>query len=151
MCSNIVSHYCPTIISHHMGVPNTLISWFNDLYIMVKSFPLLITDSSKIFRKSIKVGKQEVDFNGHLNLKHCKGAWPKLVLSLRSDDLTYNPSLFVLLLLLFFVLFCFFCFFFKYQLCKWTLSILTLSLGVKTPHVTPVLYGNWVCSLNFQA
>ena len=95
MYSNIVSHYCPTIVSHRMGVPNSLISRFNDLYIMVKSFPLLITDRSNIFRKSIKIGKQEVDFNGHLNLKHCKGAWPKLVFSLRSDDLTYNPSLFV--------------------------------------------------------
>ena len=28
---------------------------------------------------------------------------------------------------------------------------LTLSLGVMNPHKTPVLYGNWVCSLNFQA
>ena len=31
---------------------------------------------------------------------------------------------------------------FKYQLCKGAFSILTLSLGVMTPHVTPVLYGN---------
>ena len=46
---------------------------------------------------------------------------------------------------------CYFFFLFKYQLCKGALSILTLSLGVIIPHVTPVLYGNWVCSLNFQA
>ena len=35
--------------------------------------------------------------------------------------------------------------------CKGVLSFQTLSLGVTTPHITPVLYRNWVSSLNFQA
>ena len=34
--------------------------------------------------------------------------------------------------------------------CKEVLSFQTRSLGVTTPHITPVLYRNWVCSLNFQ-
>ena len=34
---------------------------------------------------------------------------------------------------------------------RFFLSFQTLSLGVITPHITPVLYGNWLCSLNFQA
>ena len=41
--------------------------------------------------------------------------------------------------------------FFFIFLCKGVLSLQTLSLGVTTPHIAPVLYGNWVCSLNFQA
>ena len=40
---------------------------------------------------------------------------------------------------------------FFFLFCKGVLSFQTLSLGVTTPHITPVLYGNWVCSLNFQA
>ena len=39
----------------------------------------------------------------------------------------------------------------RISFCKGVLSFWTLSLGVTTPHITPVLYGNWVCSLNFQA
>ena len=35
--------------------------------------------------------------------------------------------------------------------CKGFLSFQTMPLGVTNPHITPVLYGNWVCSLNFQA
>ena len=35
--------------------------------------------------------------------------------------------------------------------CKAVLSFQTRSLGVTTPHITPILYENWVCSLNFQA
>ena len=35
--------------------------------------------------------------------------------------------------------------------CQGVLSFQARSLGVTTPHITPVLYGNWVCSLNFQA
>ena len=37
-------------------------------------------------------------FSGFITLqslvseKHCKGAWPSMVLSMRSDNLTYNPS-----------------------------------------------------------
>ena len=40
---------------------------------------------------------------------------------------------------------------FFFLFCKGVLSFQTLSLGVTTPHITPVLYRNWVCSLNFQA
>ena len=40
-----------------MGVPPTLMLLFNDLYILVKSFLLIITDSSKIFGKSIQMEK----------------------------------------------------------------------------------------------
>ena len=36
-------------------------------------------------------------------------------------------------------------------LCKGVLSFQTLSLGVMAPHITPVLYGNWVWSCNVQA
>ena len=35
--------------------------------------------------------------------------------------------------------------------CKEILSFQALSLGGTTLHITPVLYRNWVCSLNFQA
>ena len=35
--------------------------------------------------------------------------------------------------------------------CKGFLSFQTMPLGVTNPHITLVLYGNWVCSLNFQA
>ena len=35
--------------------------------------------------------------------------------------------------------------------CKGVLSFQTRSLGVTTPHITSALYGNWVCSLSFQA
>ena len=55
------------------------------------------------------------------------------------------------LTLVFFLLLFFFFFFFKHQLCKGALSILILSLGVTTPHITPVLYRNWFFSLIFQA
>ena len=34
---------------------------------------------------------------------------------------------------------------------KGVLSFWTLSLGVTIPHIMEVLYGTWVCSLNFQA
>ena len=46
-----------------MGVSPTVISLFNGFYILVKSLPLYVTDSSKIFRKSIQMEKQEVDFD----------------------------------------------------------------------------------------
>ena len=52
-----------------------------------------------------------------------------LFLSLRSDNLTYNPSFC-------FVFLGFFFFFLKHKLCKEALSILTLSLGVTTLHIT---------------
>ena len=42
-------------------------------------------------------------------------------------------------------------FFLFYFFCKGVFSFQTLSLGVTTPHITPVLYRNWVSSLNFQA
>ena len=61
-----------------------------------------------------------------------QGAWSHLVLSLRSDDLICNLS------------------FFKDQRCKGALSILTLSLGVITSHITPVLHGNWVAYSFFR-
>ena len=56
-----------------------------------------------------------------------RGLDQTLFLSLRSDNLTCNPS------------FCFvflFFFFLKHKLCKEALSILTLSLGVTTLHIT---------------
>ena len=55
-----------------MGVPPTLISLFNDLYILVKSFPLFITDSSKVFRISIQLETKEVDFDVHMNIQPVK-------------------------------------------------------------------------------
>ena len=39
----------------------------------------------------------------------------------------------------------------KISLCKGVLSFRTLSLRVTTQHITPILYQNGVCSLNFQA
>ena len=55
-----------------MGVPPTLISLFNDLYILVKSFPLFITDSSKVFRIAIQLETKEVDFDVHMNIQPVK-------------------------------------------------------------------------------
>ena len=37
------------------------------------------------------------------------------------------------------------------SLCKGVLSFQILSLHVMTQHITPILYRNGVCSLNFQA
>ena len=51
-----------------MGVPPSLIYLFRDLYILGKSFPLFITDDTKILRKSIQMGKQEVDFDAHMDI-----------------------------------------------------------------------------------
>ena len=74
LCSVLIlslSH-CPAIISHHMGVSPSLILLFNDLFVLVKSFPLFINESSKIFKKSNRMGKQEEDFDAHLNIQPFK-------------------------------------------------------------------------------
>ena len=55
-----------------MGVSPSLILLFNDLFVLVKSFPLFINESSKIFKKSNRMGKQEVDFDAHLNIQPFK-------------------------------------------------------------------------------
>ena len=59
-----------------------------------------------------------------------RGLDQTLFLSLRSDNLTCNPS-FCFVFLGFFLFF-----FLKHKLCKEALSILTLSLGVTTLHIT---------------
>ena len=130
--------------------------WFSFYFIFISVFFLMqggFANSDTVFGcdnlthnpSSVQILSLVTQFSGlttlqSLVLEALQGAWPNLVLSLTTEDLTYN-HIFV----------CFCCFFSKYELCKAALSCLILSLGVKTPHITPVLYGNSVCSLNFQA
>ena len=55
----------PTKVSHHANAPATLIPGFHLSYVLVESLPLLFTKFTKVFRKIIKMGMQEMDFNTH--------------------------------------------------------------------------------------
>ena len=56
----------PAIVIHHVFIPSSLIPDFHDLQILVESFTLLITDSTKIFWKRINVAEQEMNFESHV-------------------------------------------------------------------------------------
>lgn len=46
-----ISLDAPTVVSHHMFIPSTLIPFFYELQILVESLILLITDCTKIFQE----------------------------------------------------------------------------------------------------
>ena len=44
-----ISFDTPAIVSHHMHIPFSLIAFFHDFQILMKSFALLITNSTTVF------------------------------------------------------------------------------------------------------
>lgn len=64
-----ITFFAPTIVSHHMYIPFTLITFFHNLQILVKSFSLLAANSTKKKRKADKMARQTMQFNTHVATK----------------------------------------------------------------------------------
>ena len=61
-----ISLDAPTIVSHHMYIPSTLIPFLHNLQILVESFTLFITDSTEVFREVSKMAMQKMHLDAHV-------------------------------------------------------------------------------------
>lgn len=79
-----ISLQTPAIVDHHVFIPDSLLSLFDVLDILMESFALLLTQVTKIFRKAIYMRMQEVYFKNHQ--------------AVRSGKICYNPLHYVFLI-----------------------------------------------------
>jgi len=61
-----IPFHLPTIVRKHSCTPLSLVTLFQGRNVLVETFPVFVTDGTKIVREEIQVGVQEMYLEGHI-------------------------------------------------------------------------------------